>query len=87
MRRIILGGIIGLVILYVLILNQSTGSFHQPIYDYLIEHSIQETGSDNMVTGIYLNYRVYDTLFEALLLIVSVIGVIYLSIHEEHYHD
>jgi len=33
----------------------------------------------NPVTGIYLYYRVFDTLFEALLLLASVIGIIYFS--------
>lgn len=87
MRRKIIGGGVLVVVLFVLNLNQATETYNQPIYNYLIEHSITETGSENMVTGIYLNYRVYDTLFEALLLIISVIGVIYLSIHEENYYE
>ena len=36
-----------------------------------------ETGAANLVTGIYLNYRLYDTLFEVLVFAVAVIGVRY----------
>lgn len=34
-----------------------------------------EAGAKNLVTAIYLDFRIFDTLFEALLLMVSVIGV------------
>lgn len=36
---------------------------------------IRETGAQNLVAAIYLDYRLFDTLLEALLLLVSVIGV------------
>jgi len=38
-----------------------------------------EVGGENAVTAIYLGYRVYDTLFEALVLIISVIAVSHMS--------
>ena len=38
-----------------------------------------DVGGTNAVTSIYLGYRVYDTLFEALVLIVSVIAVSHVS--------
>lgn len=53
--------------------------------DYYMQHFISDTGAYNAVTGIYLNYRVFDTMFESLLLLVSVIGVIYFSRHEGDY--
>ncbi len=46
---------------------------------YYLKHAFEETGALNAVTGIYLNYRVFDTIFEALLLAVCVLAVIYLS--------
>lgn len=49
--------------------------------EYYINNSINETSASNAVTAIYLNYRVYDTLFETLTLLLSVTGVIYLSRH------
>lgn len=55
------------------------------LYHFIISHFISDTGSQNAVTGIYLNYRVFDTLFETLLLLVSVIGIIHFSRHEGDY--
>jgi len=55
------------------------------LYDYFINNFQQDTGALNAVTGIYLDYRVFDTLFETLLLLVSVIGIIYFSRHEGDY--
>lgn len=57
------------------------------IYEHIIENGFHETGSSNLVTAVYLNYRYYDTLFEALMLMFSIIAVIYMSVHEggEHF--
>ena len=38
-----------------------------------------EFGGENAVTAIYLGYRVYDTLFEALVLVIGVVAVIHMS--------
>ena len=38
-----------------------------------------EMGGENAVTAIYLGYRVYDTIFEALVLVVAVIAVLHMS--------
>jgi len=40
-----------------------------------------DVGGQNAVTAIYLGYRLYDTLFEALMLVVSVSAIIHLSWH------
>lgn len=53
--------------------------------NYYVENCYFDTGSINIVSGIYLNYRLFDTLFETLLLLVSVIGIIYFSRHEGDY--
>ncbi|MDD3867633.1 MAG: DUF4040 domain-containing protein [Clostridia bacterium] len=42
-----------------------------------------DTGAGNAVAAIYLNYRVYDTLFETLTLLISVLGVVHLSRYAE----
>lgn len=52
------------------------------IKNYYISHGLADTGSDNIVTAIYLNYRLFDTLFETMLLFVSVIAVFYFSRHK-----
>lgn len=56
------------------------------LYDvstFYIQDAYGFTTAPNSVTAIYLFYRYYDTLFEAMMLIFSVVGVIYLSVHEE----
>ncbi len=59
-----------------------------PISEYVIKSAYIETGGQNAVTSVYLFYRYYDTLFEALMLLFSIIGVIYMSVHEgDEYHD
>ncbi|GAU77932.1 hydrogen gas-evolving membrane-bound hydrogenase subunit E [Fusibacter sp. 3D3] len=52
------------------------------ISNHYIQNAYRDTGATNIVTSIYLSYRYYDTLFEALMLLFSIIGVVYLSIHE-----
>ena len=42
-------------------------------------YAIEVTGAQNLVTSIYLKFRLYDTLFEALMLAVAVMGVIHFS--------
>jgi len=43
--------------------------------DYLFERGSEETGSINLVSAIYLGYRVFDTLGETVVMLVSVMGV------------
>lgn len=50
-----------------------------PFSEHYKENFIGETASKNAVTSIYLNYRIYDTFFETLTLLVSVFGVVFLS--------
>ncbi len=57
----------------------------QNLYTYITSNFYSDTGSINAVTAIYLDYRVFDTLFETLLLLVSVIGIIYFSRHKGDY--
>lgn len=44
--------------------------------DYLQEEGREETGAPNLVSGIYLGYRAYDTLGETIVLLVAVSGTI-----------
>lgn len=74
-----------LCIIGLLMMLHLTSPAENAIYtatDHYLQYAFQETGSTNVVTSIYLNYRYYDTLFEALMLLFSIIGVVYLSIHE-----
>lgn len=44
-------------------------------YHDVVENGTAETGAQNLVTAIYLDFRIFDTLFETLLLLVSVMGI------------
>ena len=82
MRRKIIAiyvGIIGLMVLYCN--SMITNRFGRTMYTHVIENGYAETGSENLVTAVYLFYRYYDTLFEALMLLFSIIAVIYMSEH------
>lgn len=46
-----------------------------PLFDAVFARGFFETAAENLVTAVYLNYRLFDTMLEALLLLVSVIGV------------
>jgi len=68
-------GIIGALFIYFIPDNYvSTYLKHQ-----YLERFAQDVGGYNAVTSIYLGYRVYDTLFEALMLVVAVVAVIHMS--------
>jgi multicomponent Na+:H+ antiporter subunit B len=87
-RRRIIALIIGLCFAAVFWMTKQTQTVAEaPIAAYYIKNAYHDTASVNVVTGIYLNYRYYDTLFEALMLLFSIIGVIYMSIHEGGEHD
>lgn len=87
MRRKLIGLFVFTSLVFLLICN--LGYFQLAVFptshyvtDYYLAH-YQDTGSFNAVTAIYLDYRVFDTLFETLLLVVSVIAIIYFSRHEQ----
>lgn len=50
--------------------------------NYYIKHTYEETGSKNYVTGIYLDYRLYDSIFEASTLLIAVAGIMFIAKEE-----
>lgn len=85
MRKIFTAIFVLIIFIMVLSLNTETLSTSKDLFHYYIENFYQDTGATNAVTAIYLNYRLFDTFFETLLLLVSVIGIIYFSRHEGGY--
>jgi multicomponent Na+:H+ antiporter subunit B len=51
--------------------------------DYLMDRGVLETASQNLVTAIYLDYRLYDSIFEASILLIAVTGIVFISIKDE----
>ena len=69
-----------LVILFFMFIPDVPASTY--LKDQYIAMFQQDIGGENAVTAIYLGYRVYDTLFEALMLLVSIAAIIHLSWHQ-----
>ena len=52
------------------------GSTPEGLKDYYRQKGVEETGSINLVSSIYLGYRAMDTLGETVVLLLTVTGVI-----------
>ena len=63
----------------VLFLVYKSGGAEINLRELYLTLSEGDFGSENVVTAIYLGYRVYDTLFEALVLVISVVAVMHMS--------
>ena len=66
------------VSLFVLVINISRGfpEKQEPVlYKYVVENFEDDCGTSNAVTAILLNYRMYDTMFEVLILLTAIIGM------------
>jgi multisubunit Na+/H+ antiporter MnhB subunit len=47
------------------------------LYNYFTRSQNDKTGAQNIVAAILLNYRMYDTVFEAMILLTSVMGMLH----------
>ncbi len=46
------------------------------LYDYVAANFHDDTSARNAVAAVLLNYRMYDTLLEALILLTAIIGML-----------
>ncbi|RKD30578.1 hypothetical protein [Thermohalobacter berrensis] len=51
--------------------------------NYYLDKGFEETGSKNLVTAIYLDYRLFDSIFEAGILLLAVTGIMFMSKNDE----
>ncbi len=51
--------------------------------DYYIKYGLEETSSLNLVTAIYLDYRLFDSFFETSTLLIAVTGIAFMAIKDE----
>ena len=72
---------IGLFFLVIYFIPDVDASYYLK-YEYL-RRFMAEVGGENAITAIYLAYRIYDTLFEALILVIAVVAVSHMSYFEE----
>ena len=76
-RKVALVFTVSLLALFMYFMPKSpTASVAREMY---IERFKNDVGGENSVTAVYLGYRIYDTLFEALMLLVSVAAVSHMS--------
>ena len=70
-------------VVVVLSANPDAGLDTQQARNTISQNHYADTGAGNAVSAIYLNFRLWDTLFEALVLLVSAVAVISFSRSEE----
>lgn len=61
----------------------STPEYGRFSMDYYVSRTFPETGSQNFVTGIYLSYRLFDSIFEAATLFVVTAGILFMGRKDE----
>jgi len=88
MRRTIIAVLILLLFLGVAWrLYRQSAPVKGPLMDLCLDQAQSETGARNAVAAIYLDYRVFDTILEALLLLISIIAVLYFAQPEDTRHE
>lgn len=84
MRKVIYGIIFLLLAFYVIsIFLSGSEGFNTQLKDYYLNNFYADTYALNCVSAIYLNYRVYDSIFETMILLASTSAVICFSRNKE----
>ena len=79
-KKIITIIFLGIIFLNMVSIIETTYLNYNPFsYNYFVENTISEIGAKNIVTGIYLEYRLFDSLFEAGILLIVVAGVLFMN--------
>jgi multisubunit Na+/H+ antiporter MnhB subunit len=63
------------VFLAVMLMGDLNTQLDPFLYTYMVENFRTDTGAHNAIAAILLNYRMYDTMFEALILLTAIIGM------------
>ncbi len=76
-------GIMGGITLILLVLSVATlrivhpfGEPLMPVSQHYLDAGLRETGAANIVTGVLMGYRAYDTLGEATVIFAAIIGAL-----------
>ena len=64
---------------YLFISSIPADTYNTYLRDRYLASFTWDVGGENPVTSIYLGYRVYDTLFEALIVVLAVVAAVHLS--------
>lgn len=79
--------LIAACVVYLNATSGTTGIDASETKNYVFRKHSSDTAAENAVTAIYLNYRFWDTLFEALTLLISVLAIRLLSWNTDSYDD
>ncbi|MCH4887308.1 hypothetical protein EZV73_06980 [Acidaminobacter sp. JC074] len=82
------GFLVAVVIIYMMFqimwhINGDSLEYNTSSHTYYVENGLEETSSKNLVTAIYLDYRLFDSFFEASILLVAVTGIAFMAIKDE----
>jgi len=78
-RTVIALGSLAFIFLVLAVTVASLPSYGQPVMDsagYILDNAVKQTGAENIVCSIVLDYRGYDTLGEATVWFAAVMGVV-----------
>ncbi|MBN2897361.1 MAG: hypothetical protein JXO44_01195 [Clostridia bacterium] len=73
----------GVGYMFITMLPSLTAGYRFMTYNYFTQMTFLEAGAENYVTGIYLEYRLFDSLFEAAILFVVAAGILFMSRKDE----
>ena len=74
--------LIGLFVMFIFVTEDLSGLYSSFGRLYYQTNGYLKTGSKNLVSAIYLDYRLFDSLFEAGILLIAVSGIIWVSRHD-----
>lgn len=80
-RLFLLVMLLGILYVFVIAMTDLDSVYNDFGKQYFLINGLNQTGSRNLVTGIYLDYRLFDSLFEAGILLIAVSGVMWISQH------
>lgn len=80
--------LVGIVIIFLMgqilwHINEDSLEYNTSSHLYYVENGLRETSSMNLVTAIYLDYRLFDSFFEASILLIAVTGIAFMAIKDE----
>jgi len=81
---VVAGGLVFVLILFGLVIYTTPEITNiRPLMEGYLTNFFDDIGGQNAVTAVYLGYRIYDTLFEALMVVISVVAVVHMSAFRE----
>lgn len=71
--------IISIAMLYVFFLTINSLNYNNFSYNLYVNNGFKDTQSKNLITAIYLNYRLFDSIFESSILFIAAIGISFMG--------